>query len=253
MRTLLIDGDPLAYVGACRSETKVDWDGEGEVSRYGNPSLAYAETLALIRKLKEELDADKVLICLSDPTRRYFRHDIYPAYKAHRTHGSAPVDLSAVKLLLRGGSEDFQTKAVATLEADDVLGILATHPTLVPGEKIVVGIDKDLMQIPGRHYNPNKDISTEISHQDAELFFMTQCLTGDPTDGFPGCPGIGPKKAQRYLNPSRSLWSGVVAAYLDKGLSERDAIIQAQVARICHHSDYNFQQKKVIPWSPPNM
>jgi DNA polymerase-1 len=167
------------------------------------------------------------------------------------------VDLSDVKASLHGGHESFETKTVHGLEADDVLGILATHPTLVKGEKIVVGIDKDLLQIPGFHYNFNKDSLRAVQPEAATRFFFTQVLTGDTTDGFPGCPGIGPKKAAGLfgaIDPDSlsipDYWSVVVGAYARKGLSEEHALTQARVAKICLASDYDFTNKKVIPWTP---
>jgi hypothetical protein len=39
--------------------------------------------------------------------------------------------------------EAYETFEREGLEGDDILGILATHPTLVRGEKIIVSIDKD--------------------------------------------------------------------------------------------------------------
>jgi DNA polymerase-1 len=86
------------------------------------------------------------------------------------------------------------------LEADDCMGILATNSKLLgssyEGDQIIMcSEDKDMRTIPGFLYNPNQPQLgvISISEEDANRFHMWQTLTGDQTDGYPGCPGIGPK------------------------------------------------------------
>ncbi len=101
-----------------------------------------------------------------------------------------------------------------------------------------------------------KGRSFVVEPNDAHYFFWTQTLTGDTCDGFPGCPGIGPKKAHKIILDmlldvdSRTEWSFIVEAYQKKGLTEADALVQARVARILQHTDYDFVNKKVILWNP---
>ena len=73
-----------------------------------------------------------------------------------------------------------------SLEADDVLGILATEPS--NEERIIVSIDKDLYQIPAKISKDGKTFE-EISENEANYWHMMQTLTGDSTDGYSGCPG----------------------------------------------------------------
>ena len=88
------------------------------------------------------------------------------------------------------------------LEADDVLGIIATMPEN-KGKVTVVSDDKDLKTVgPSRLYRPMTDELLEISEADADRYFLTQVLTGDVTDGYKGIPGIGPKKAEAYSAPA---------------------------------------------------
>ena len=47
------------------------------------------------------------------------------------------------------------------------------------------------------------------------------------------------------------MWAAVIEAYAKQKLSTEVALSQAQVARICRASDFNFKTKKVIPWTPP--
>jgi DNA polymerase-1 len=83
---------------------------------------------------------------------------------------------------------------------------------------------------------------------------MKQTLTGDPTDGYGGCPGVGKAKVAKALTKKtedQTLWELVVQQYVSKGLTEADALVQAQVARICRADDYDFINKRPIPWHPP--
>jgi len=78
---------------------------------------------------------------------------------------------------------------------------------------------------------------------------LLQALTGDSVDGYPGCPGIGPKRAERLLNKETS-WETVVAAYAKEGLDEEYALAQARVARILRWDEYNIKKEEVILWTP---
>jgi DNA polymerase-1 len=158
--------------------------------------------------------------------------------------------------------ETYRTYERPGLEGDDVLGILATHPTLIPGEKIVVSLDKDLRSVPctlvnyGGIVNPKiKETPPQIITVDeADRFHMQQALTGDRVDGYPGCPGVGPVRAARILGGCTTIsemWVRVVHAYQEKGLGEEIALQNARVARICRAQDYNFTTKEVILWTPP--
>lgn len=266
MRTLLIDGDIIAFTVAARVETCIDW-GDGEKTIVADEETAKAEAQKWIDELVEKLDADDAIIAMSDPGRRYFRHDLWPTYKDGRTHGRTPLLLSAMKAFLR--NEPFKSKCKPMLEADDVLGIMATHPTMVPGEKIVVTADKDLKQIPGLHFNPRlpKAEVEEVTEAQADEFFYEQALTGDPTDKYPGCPRIGVVNAKRILSAAHEAaamhrytdgfdhyhamtWAAIVATYAAKGKDEAYALTQARVARILRTSDYDFDRKVPILWTP---
>jgi hypothetical protein len=48
----------------------------------------------------------------------------------------------------------------------------------------------------------------EITEAQADRFHMIQTLTGDVTDGYPGCPGIGPVKAEQILNVRETVPAG---------------------------------------------
>lgn len=64
---------------------------------------------------------------------------------------------------------------------------------------VVAHIDKDLDQIPGKHYNYNKKVFYDVDPVTALRNFYKQTLTGDVSDNVIGIKGIGPKKADKIL------------------------------------------------------
>lgn len=254
MKTALIDADIFAYKWASASQETFKW-GEGVTTTVATHSLEEA-----CKNLAEDLDSiasrlkvDELVICLTepDPTLEW-RKILYPRYKAHRDPSKKPAYLRDLKAYL---TENYKTYQRRGLEADDCLGILATHPTLIPGKKVVVTIDKDLLQIPGWNFNPVKDSKAKLITPEAgDYMHMYQTLVGDATDGYPGCPGIGPKKADVILSccPPEFMWMKVVKAFATKGLTEDDALMQARVSRICQWQDYDYIKKEAILWQPPS-
>jgi DNA polymerase-1 len=137
------------------------------------------------------------------------------------------------------------------LEADDCIGILATNGNIA--SPVVWSEDKDLQQIPGLRWTPSGVV--EVSEHDADLFFYTQVLTGDTADGYPGCTGIGPVKADALLSgvditDVESVWSIIKGTYAKANIPEDFALTQAQLARILRSSDWDKTKQEPILWTP---
>jgi DNA polymerase I len=253
MRTLLIDGDIDAYKIAARNQTTTDW-GDGVLGVTTDATEAKAQIDDTYKRLKKMLGATRLIVCLSDSQN--FRKEVLPTYKSNRKNVIKPALLAELKGYLEANYEVFKRPM---LEADDVLGILATVGDvsgLITGDRIVVSEDKDLKSIPGMLFNPrHPDRGTiEISVEQADLEHMRQTLTGDPTDCYGGCPGIGKAKVDGVLtkkHADQTLWELVVAAYVKKGLTEADALVQARVARILRAENYDFINKRPVLWTPP--
>jgi Autographiviridae exonuclease len=211
----------------------------------------------LVAEISAGLQSDKIIMVLSDEKR--WRVDIMPEYKANRRNTRKPLTFGPMREYIR---EKYNTYQRPLLEGDDVLGILATHPSLIPGKKIIVSIDKDMKTLPCHLCNYSKDRMPEpdpwvvrsISVEDAHMNHMLQTLTGDTTDGYKGCPGIGPVKALKILEecPRQKWWEAVVACFKKAGLGEEVALQNARVARILQYTDYDFKKKEVILWQPQN-
>ena len=144
-----------------------------------------------------------------------FRHDIYPDYKANRKE----LDPKIKKALNYGHKYmvDYHGAIMADgMEADDLVSIWATEQRDYGADSVIVGIDKDLLQIPGWHYNFVKKLEPSYVDPDtAHYNLMLQCLTGDSADNIPGIKGIGPKKAEKILAgvPLERRWSRIKAAW----------------------------------------
>ena len=145
--------------------------------------------------------------------------------------------------------EEYDAIILPNLEADDVMGILATKPS--KGEqKIICSIDKDLRQIPGHLYNG--ETLTKNAPKHCDWWHMIQTMTGDAVDGFAGIPGVGKVTAEKILNDKnmslKKMWELVVKTFEKHGLFEHDALQQARVAKILRHKDYNMETGEIHLW-----
>lgn len=247
MNTILLDGDIFLWKACSIATTSVEFD---EVAHWGvNLQAAEAWFKDQLDKLRKRLDAKTVIVALGD-RKANFRKDLYLGYKAHRT-GPKPPGFLEFEARIRKRCKVVQEDR---LEGDDILGLLATKE---PTEgKIIVSVDKDLRQIPGQLYNPDHDELETITPEAGDYWHLFQTLTGDQTDGYPGCPGVGPKTAAKILadflryKGARAGWPDVVAAYERKGQPEAAALVQARLARILRQGDYNRQTKEIRLWTP---
>jgi DNA polymerase-1 len=258
-RTILIDADIVAFKGTSANQQVFKWD-ENTTSVAADFDTARDYAAQLIEEYRVKLAADRIVVCLSDPDLN-FRKDVYPLYKSKRDPSKKPVYLQQLKDWFKDQYETYQRPK---LEADDCMGILSTHPTLIKGEKIIVSEDKDMQTIPGLLFNPRKDKKPrKISQLFADRYHMTQTITGDTTDGYPGAPGIGPKSeevaALQVARSVREMWGIVLRAFgRSKALAGQDhaavvqaAIVQARCARILRAGDWEFKQKRPLLWCPP--
>ena len=243
--TLLIDGDILLYRESSAVEEAFDW-GDDIWTLTGDAAVAKQAIDVWIAHHKELLEADKVVITLTGPEN--WRKDVLPTYKNNRKGKRKPVVFPALREYCRA---TYRTVEFNTLEADDVMGLLATDGLRkIDGKKIIVSEDKDMKTIPGYLYNPNhseEGVQCLSKHQ-ADRHHLTQALMGDLTDGYPGCPGVGPKTAEKIL--IEGTWEEVLGAYLKAGLTEEDALIQARVARILRKGEFSVRTQKVKLWNP---
>lgn len=190
---------------------------------------------------KEVFNTDKYILFLSDEYN--FRKDLYPEYKILRQKKKRPLVLKPFKKFL---IEERGAIVLPNLEGDDCCGIYATNGS-IDDEIVVISDDKDLKTIPSYLYRENE--VKWYSEEDANYWHLYQTLVGDTTDGYPGCPGIGPKKAETVLSKDPT-WGTVVKVFVEAGLTEDDALVQARCARILRSSDWDAENQKVKLWTP---
>ena len=137
------------------------------------------------------------------------------------------------------------------LEADDLLGILCTQN---PEDTCIVSADKDLLTIPGMHWDFQTEQVYELSKDLAEKNFLMQTLTGDSVDGYSGCSGIGKVSASRIMDDidkkEKNRWAGVIKTYKEKGYSKEDTLTQARMAYILQREQFNGIDQYPTLWTP---
>lgn len=236
----LIDGDQVVFKGAAACEEEVRWDEENHVL-CANEERTMRNVEAMLRRLFERFscDEDGYTLCFSG-AQPYFREAIAPGYKAGRPR--KPLCYKAIKERL---FQDYHCWDRAGLEADDVMGILATAGHF-GSARVIVSQDKDMRTVPATVWN-GKDLIT-YTEAEADYWHLFQTLTGDAVDGYKGCPGVGPVTAKKLL--AKPTWAAVKQAYEKAGLTEEDALAQARLARILRWSDWDSKKRKPILWSP---
>lgn len=131
-----------------------------------------------------------ILSCLS--ASYTFRHQVMEDYKGNRKDKWRPPLLNHYRQTFR---DMFPTVEWGLHEADDIVATLHYN---IPGH-VCCSSDKDLKQVPGTLYNPQKETVEDIDHNTFMHWRLYQWLVGDTADGYKGCYLIGDVKAERLL------------------------------------------------------
>ncbi len=235
---LLIDADFIVYKACAAAESEVDF-GDDVILVTSNFNDAYNATKRELTKIENKLGSfSSMILFFSDSTN--FRKKILPAYKGHRNRKKP----CGYKRVISALKKEYKVIIKPTLEADDTMGIYATK---YPGN-IIVSPDKDMKQIPGQLYNFDETFT--ITPEDGAKWHLIQSCAGDQTDGYSGISGVGVKRAEALFKEKGYTWKTVVEAFVEKGHSEEEALINARLARILTADDYDFNKKQPILWSP---
>ena len=236
---LLIDADFIVYKACAGAEQDIDW-GDDVITVVSQFSEALKNVERDLTKIKNEFmwDTPELILFFSDS--KNFRKKIYPEYKGHRNR-KKPCGYRKVITEL---AEKYEVIKLSELEADDAMGIYATAHE----GNIICSPDKDMRQIPGRLFDMKE--LTIIDPIEGAKWHLIQTLAGDQTDGYSGVPGIGIKRAVALFEETGYTWKTVVKAFIDKDLTEDDALMNARLARILTCTDYDPIQHSVIPWTP---
>tara|TARA_R100000781_G_scaffold15532_3_gene12859 strand:+ start:5824 stop:6531 length:708 start_codon:yes stop_codon:yes gene_type:complete len=230
--TLLIDADIVCYQVASVVEHVIEW-ADDTFTLHATMEDATSQLQLMVDDLREQANTDDLIFAFSD--KGNWRKALWSGYKAHRKSVRKPIIYKALRKYVE---EKHTSRTEVNCEADDVLGILQTQLD----NTIIWSPDKDLKQIPGKHLVDDEIIT--ITEEQGDNFHMFQTLCGDPTDGYKGCPGIGPKKAEGVTE-----WADVLALFEKAGLTEQDALLQARLSKILRCSDY-LGKGQVALWTP---
>ena len=237
--SLLIDADYIVYKCCAACETEIDYGDDVIVV-----TSKFSEALAAVERdlynIANDLGHfDDSILFFSDSNN--FRKSLAPDYKGHRNRKKP----CGYKRVIKALQETFPVVIIPTLEADDALGIYATREQ----GHIICSPDKDMRQIPGELYNLSDGVEV-ITKEDGDRWHLIQTMAGDQTDGYGGIPTIGIKRADAILTDKGATWQTVLETFLEKGLTEEDALKNARLAKILQVEDYDFTNQEPRLWSP---
>ncbi len=173
----LIDGDIVAYRTGYASEKE-------------DEAIACVRANKTIEDCLQATGATEYQVWLSDSLENNYRYKIDPKYKSSRQNTPKPKHLKSLKSFL---VQEWGAQVTPDQEADDILGILQTD------DSVICSNDKDMLQIPGNHFNfVRKEYMTQ-TYLEGLRWFYSQFLIGDKVDDIIGIYGLGPVKTAALL------------------------------------------------------
>jgi len=215
-RLLLLDGHSLAYRAffALPAENFSTRTGQHTNAVYGFTSM-------LINVLRDE-EPTHIAVAF-DVSRKTFRLDEYPEYKAGRS--ATPTEFSGQIPLLHEVLDALKIRYVESegYEADDIIATLTTKATAEQMEVLICSGDRDAIQLVSDKVTllyPVKGVSELTRMTPAavearygvapEHYSDLAALVGESSDNLPGVPGVGPKTAAKWIGQYADL-PGIVA------------------------------------------
>ncbi|MBV9819257.1 MAG: 5'-3' exonuclease [Solirubrobacterales bacterium] len=188
------------------------------------PVNALLGSVNLILRIAADARPRAVVVCFGAEAARY-RTERYPGY-----HAARPPVPDALQWQFDQAPDLFAafgwtTTTSPDLEADDLLGSFAEVESAAGGRALIMTGDRDMYQCAAARVDVvylrqgSSGFQTvdpaEVRRRygvDPELVPDFIALRGDPSDGLPGAPGIGPKTATDLLNRHGSLEAAISAA-----------------------------------------
>ncbi|MEI7564681.1 MAG: DNA polymerase I [Burkholderiaceae bacterium] len=217
-RLLLIDGSSYLYRAFHAMPDLRNGAGEPTGAIYGMVNM--------LRRARTDIAADHIA-CVFDAKGKTFRDEMYDQYKANRS--PMPEDLvkqiEPIHAMVQ--AMGWPILMVSGVEADDVIGTLATQASAAGWETIISTGDKDLAQLVNSSVslintmtNERLDIAGVINKFGVPPERIVDYLTiiGDTVDNVPGVPKAGPKTANKWLAEFGDLDNLMASAELVKGV-----------------------------------
>lgn len=197
-----------------------------------------------VYKIMADFSPDFLISVFDGPDNKKSRTDLYEHYKSHRK--GMPEDLvpQLEKAMQWCSLAGIPHLAIPGIEADDVIGSIATWAARGEIKVRICSSDKDLCQLvsPRIHLiNPSKD-NLEIDQEKVvELFGVTPeqmidylAIVGDASDNIPGLEGFGPKTASELLKKWGDL--DTILANPDKVPGEKKQKVLREGKEVAHLS-----------------
>ena len=156
-----------------------------------------------------------IAVCFDPPGGKTFRHESYEPYKANRekTPEGILVAVPYIKRILQ--AYRIPIFEVEGYEADDVIGTLSHQAEQQGFFTYMVTGDKDFGQLVTPNikiFNPGKneimgveEVNAKYGIQSPKQLIDILGLMGDTADNIPGCPGVGPKGAEKLIQQFGSI------------------------------------------------
>ncbi len=179
----------------------------------GEPTGAIFGVINMLNKLINKYQPDYLAVVF-DAKGKTFRNDMYAEYKAHRP--PMPDDLvrqiEPIHSLIR--ALGVPILMIDGVEADDVIGTLATKASQQSLKTYVATGDKDLAQLVDDHVRLINTTNNTVLDRDGVIkkygvppasIIDYLALMGDSSDNVPGIPKVGPKTAVKWLSEYGSM------------------------------------------------
>ena len=239
-RLILIDGNSLmyrAYYGLQASQSFTNSKGV-----YTNATYAFAK---MINTLLDSAPYDAILVAF-DAGKETFRHSIMADYKAGRSPmpDEMRMQIAYIKEFL--DLKNILRYELPQYEADDIIGTMAKQGEEAGYHVDIYSGDKDLLQLISKNTTVHltKRGISDLENFDETYFFNKygievssfvdlKGLMGDKSDNIPGVPGIGEKKALKYLTLYKNI-DGIIE-HLDeiKGADNKKLTEFQDQAKLC--------------------
>ena len=179
----------------------------------GVPTGAIYGVTNMLRKLITDYEPRHVAVVF-DAKGKTFRNDIYKEYKAHRPPMPDELREQVATIHEIVDAMGLPRLVIDGVEADDVIGTLATQASDQGMDTLVCTGDKDLAQLVDDHVtliNTMNDTRLDADGVQEKFGVPPQgivdylMLVGDSSDNIPGVPKVGPKTAVKWLAEYRSL------------------------------------------------
>lgn len=239
-RVCLLDADSIIYI--CTHNKK--GEPEKTLEEVKNKLDAYVQDIFL------KTESTHYLIFLTLTTS--FRKNYYTEYKSNRKGREKPKYFTEITNYLL---DKYKAVWYNELEADDLCLITRNYFDKDGGDpekalpSFISSPDKDMLMLPGTHYNYKKDEWVETSEEEAYKFFWTSMLTGDSSDGIKGIPKMGPVGAQKILEglSEQEYPTGVFDTYLSYMQIEQGIEAFYNNYKALKILDYHPDYEAVIP------